>query len=137
MDLRVRRDHVPYDLWEKQAFLKPQREMSSITDTLKSSSKDSANVSTSGRLHLTAGSRADGSESGRHGFYHCSLRTGIQRYVATYQRTDEADAGKAYRPRRLPGAPLDDGQHLHPTDPAGNIKADKENPQKRLMEQSP
>jgi hypothetical protein len=34
---------------------------------------------------------------------------------------------KTNRARRASGSPLDDGQHLHPaTDPAGNIKADKE-----------
>ena len=43
--------------------------------------------------------------------------SGVNKDVSfTLDATDrhEADAGKAYRPRRSPGAPLDDGQHLHP-----------------------
>ena len=51
MELRVRRDHVPYDVWHKQGFL----ETTEGTATLKSSSKSSARGTTSGKLPLTAG----------------------------------------------------------------------------------
>jgi hypothetical protein len=55
LDLRVRRDHVPYDLWEKQGYLKPPRATSSTTATSRNSSSGSASGSTSVRLPSTAG----------------------------------------------------------------------------------
>ena len=39
LDLRVRRDHVPYDLWERKAIFKQQKGMLFITDILKVSLK--------------------------------------------------------------------------------------------------
>ena len=87
MDLPRPRDHVPYDIWEKQGFLETTEEMSSTTDTLKSSSNGSASVSISVRLPLTAGELCRWFRIWGHGFYHRALRTGLQRYVATYQRS--------------------------------------------------
>jgi phage terminase large subunit-like protein len=38
LDLRVRRDHVPYDTWEKEgACFRPLKATSFITDTLRNS----------------------------------------------------------------------------------------------------
>jgi phage terminase large subunit-like protein len=56
LDLRVRRDHVPYDIWQKQGFLsKLRKETSSTTDTSRSSSNGSVSGSTSARSPSTAG----------------------------------------------------------------------------------
>ena len=49
LDLRVRRDHVPYDLWERQGT------MLSIAATSRNSSNSWANASISGKSLSTAG----------------------------------------------------------------------------------
>ncbi len=49
LDLRVRRDHVPYDLWERQGT------MLSIAATSRNSSNSWANGSISGKSLSTAG----------------------------------------------------------------------------------
>ena len=57
--LRVRRDHVMYDVWEKQGFPeKPRRATSYTMGSLSSSSVSWASATTSGRSLMTAGTRA-------------------------------------------------------------------------------
>lgn len=55
LSLRVRRDHVMYDVWERQRFLRPPMAMSCITGSLTSSSVIWASGTTSGRSPMTAG----------------------------------------------------------------------------------
>ena len=57
LELRVRRDHVPYDVWERQGFLQTTEGTWCITDILKSSSSGLGSVIISGRLPSTAGAR--------------------------------------------------------------------------------
>ena len=55
LDLRVKRDHVPYDLWEKQGWLKTTEGMSFITGSLKPLLRNSDRNTTSEKSPLTVG----------------------------------------------------------------------------------
>jgi len=58
LNLRVRRDHVPYDVWERQGYLKTTEGMLCTTALSKPLLRNSAPNITSKKLPLTAGGRS-------------------------------------------------------------------------------
>lgn len=55
IDLRVKRDHVPYDVWERQGFVQTTEGNVVHYVTSRNSSNSWASVSIYERLHSTAG----------------------------------------------------------------------------------
>jgi phage terminase large subunit-like protein len=114
VSLRVRRDHVPYDVWQKQGFLHTTEGnvvhygyIEKFIETM----GEQYNIREIafdrwGAVQMVQKSRGDG-------IYRRPVRAGVQGYESSHQGTDEADAGKEDRPRRTSGIALDDGQYLH------------------------
>ena len=122
IDLRVRRDHVPYDLWERQGYLQTTEgnvvhygfiekyiERLGERFNIREIAFDCWGAVSLKGLAL----RRDGAESRRYGFYRCSLRAGLCVHVTSHQGTDEAGLGAENRPRRASRPALEHGQHLH------------------------
>ena len=72
------------------------------------------------------GRGADGAEPRRNGLHRCSIRAGLQGYESADEGANEADIGKENSARRHPVLRWMADNIFIRTDPAGNIKADKE-----------
>ena len=135
LELRVRRDHVPYDVWEKQGYLMTTEGnvvhygfIEQFIERL----GERFNIREIAFDRWGAVQMVQNLEG--YGIYSCSIWTGLQRYVSPNQRTDETDIGE------------ETGHGGHPvlrwmmdnifirTDPAGNIKADKEKSTEKIDE---
>jgi phage terminase large subunit-like protein len=139
VDLRVKRDHVNYDLWKQQGYLQTTEGNVVHYGFIESFIEE---LGTRYNIREIAFDRWGATQMVQNleglGFHRRSLRTGLQGYVAADQRTHAADAGRAACPRRASGAPLDDGQHLHPHGPGRKHQSrTRKNPRKRSTARSP
>lgn len=98
IDLRVRRDHVPYDVWERQGYLQTTKGNVVHYGYIESHRAAGRAVQHPGDRLRPLGRRADGAESGGHGLHGGSLWTGLQGYVPAYQGANETGAGGTHRP---------------------------------------
>ena len=105
LDLRVRRDHVPYDVWERQGFIKTTEGNVVHYGYIE---KFIEELGTKYNIREIAYDRwgavqmvQDLEGMGR------SIRTGLFFDVSAYKRVDEARSRKAYRSRWAPCASLE------------------------------
>ena len=118
LDLRVRRDHVPYDLWERQGTL-----MTTEGNVVHYGYIEKFIEQLGERFNIReiAFDRWGAVQMVQNlegmGFTVVPFGQGFKDMSPADQGTDEAGAGGENRPRRTPGAAVDDGQHLHPYRP--------------------
>ena len=123
LDLRARRDHVPYDVWERQGYLQTTEGnvvhygyIEKFIESLGERFIFEKSPSTAGVLcRWCRILRAWASRS--------FLLVRASRICPHHQRTDETCAGAEDRPRRTSPPPLDDGQYFHPHRPGRQYQA--------------
>ena len=122
--LRVNRDHVPYDVWDRQEYLETTE-----GNVVHYGFIEAFIEKLGERFNIREiafdrwGGRTDGAEPGGNGLHGRSFRAGIQGYESANQGADEACAGEEGGAWRASGAQVDDGQRIHTQGPCREHQA--------------